>query len=113
AVLHGQAHGCADRGRGRISREPEERAMTVLKVVALAALAANAVAQVSFERLRNAAREPENWLSYNGSYASTHHSPLTQIREDNVRRLELKWVWQSNSLEKVESAPLVVDGVIY
>jgi alcohol dehydrogenase (cytochrome c) len=87
--------------------------MNVLRIVAVAALAASAPAQVSFDRLRNAAREPQNWLTYNGSYASTHHSTLAQIREDNVRRLELKWVWQANSLEKIESAPLVVDGVMY
>lgn len=87
--------------------------MILLRAVVLAAFAASAPAQVSFDRLRNSAREPENWLTYNGSYASTHHSTLSQIREDNVRRLELKWVWQANSLEKIEAAPLVVDGVMY
>src|SRR6478736_6944897 len=70
-------------------------------------------AQVSFDRLRNAAKEPQNWLTYNGSYASTHHSELNQLRPDNVARLELKWVWQANSLEKLEATPLVVDGVMY
>ena len=29
------------------------------------------------------------------------------------RRLELKWVWQANSLEKLEATPLIVDGVMY
>ncbi len=69
--------------------------------------------QVSEERLRQATREPNNWLTYNGSYASTHHSALKEIRPDNVMGLELKWVWQSNSLEKLEATPLVVDGVMY
>src|SRR5262249_27771731 len=32
---------------------------------------------------------------------------------DNVSRLDLKWVWQTNSLERVEATPLVVDGVMY
>jgi glucose dehydrogenase len=41
-------------------------------------------AQVSAERLRDSAREPQNWLTYNGSYASTHHSTLNQLRPDNV-----------------------------
>src|SRR5205085_11309206 len=65
------------------------------------------------DRLRAAAREPQNWLTYNGSYASTHHSRLEEIRPDNVARLDLKWVWQANSLEKLETTPLVVDGVMY
>ena len=79
----------------------------------VAALAATAQAQVSADRLRDAAREPHNWLTYNGSYASTHHSTLNQLRPDNVARLDLKWVWQANSLEKLEATPLVVDGVMY
>jgi alcohol dehydrogenase (cytochrome c) len=72
-----------------------------------------AVAQVSYERLRNAAKEPDNWLTYNGSYASTHHSALAQIRPDNASRLQLDWVFQTRSLEKFETTPLVVDGVMY
>jgi alcohol dehydrogenase (cytochrome c) len=72
-----------------------------------------AYAQVSYERLLEASREPQNWLTYNGSYASLHHSALVEIRPDNVKRLELKWVWQANSLEKLETTPLVVDGVMY
>ena len=84
-----------------------------LKIVLLAGIALTAEAQVSSERLRDSAREPQNWLTYNGSYASTHHSTLNQLRPDNVARLELKWVWQANSLEKLEATPLIVDGVMY
>ena len=84
-----------------------------LKIVLLAGIALTAKAQVSAERLRDSAREPQNWLTYNGSYASTHHSTLNQLRPDNVARLELKWVWQANSLEKLEATPLIVDGVMY
>jgi alcohol dehydrogenase (cytochrome c) len=87
--------------------------MNAFRVLALSAIATAAAGQVSWERLRDAAREPKNWLTYNGSYASTHHSALSQITPENVRRLELKWVWQANSLEKLEATPLVVDGVMY
>jgi alcohol dehydrogenase (cytochrome c) len=87
--------------------------MSAVRVLVLAAVASAAGGQVSYERLRDAAREPHNWLTYNGSYASTHHSALSQINPDNVRKLEWKWVWQANSLEKLEATPLVVDGVMY
>ena len=70
-------------------------------------------AQVSYERLRDSVREPQNWLTYNGSYASTHHSTLTELRPGNVAQLELKWVWQASSLDRIEATPLVVDGVMY
>jgi alcohol dehydrogenase (cytochrome c) len=87
--------------------------MTTRQLFMLAAAAAAVNGEVSYERLRDAAREPHNWLTYNGSYASTHHSALAQIGPENVRRLELKWVWQANSLEKLQPTPLVVDGVMY
>lgn len=81
--------------------------------VILAALAAIAFGQVPAERLLNAAKDSKNWLMYNGTYASTHYSTLDQIRPDNVRNLQLAWVWQARSLEKLEPLPLVVDGVMY
>ncbi len=70
-------------------------------------------AQVSFEQLLNADREPENWYMYSGTNMSQRHSGLTQIDTDNVEDLELQWVWQSRSLEKFEASPVVVDGVMY
>ena len=70
-------------------------------------------AQVSFEQLLNADREPENWYMYSGTNMSQRHSRLTQIDTDNVEDLELQWVWQSRSLEKFEASPVVVDGVMY
>ena len=70
-------------------------------------------AQVSFEQLLNADREPENWYMYSGTNMSQRHSGLTQIDTDNVEGLELQWVWQSRSLEKFEASPVVVDGVMY
>jgi alcohol dehydrogenase (cytochrome c) len=72
-----------------------------------------APAQVSFDRLVRAQREPQNWLTYNGNLGSTHHSALDQINAANVANLDLKWVSQAQSLEKFEATPLVVDGVMY
>jgi len=73
----------------------------------------SAAAQVTFERLLNPEREPHNWLSYSGSYSSMRHSALTQIGPENVAELELKWVFQAQSLESFETTPLVVDGIMY
>jgi alcohol dehydrogenase (cytochrome c) len=72
-----------------------------------------APAQVSFDRLVRAQREPQNWLTYNGNLGSTHHSALDQINAANVGNMDLKWVSQAQSLEKFEATPLVVDGVMY
>src|SRR5262245_21549253 len=68
---------------------------------------------ISYDRLLQAAREPQNWLMYSGNYMSQRHSPLTQITTGNAQDLVLKWVFQSRSLEKSEVTPLVVDGTMY
>jgi alcohol dehydrogenase (cytochrome c) len=70
-------------------------------------------AQVTPERLLHATDEPQNWLTYSGSYASQRHSLLKQVTPSNVKNLELKWVFQAQSLQKFETTPLVVDGVMY
>jgi alcohol dehydrogenase (cytochrome c) len=69
--------------------------------------------QVSYERLLRAADEPQNWLTYSGSYASQRYSALRQITPANVKTLEQKWIFQAESLEKFETTPLVVDGIMY
>jgi len=70
-------------------------------------------AQVSFDRLLHAGREPQNWLTYAGGYQSWRYSPLDQIRPGNASNLELKWVYQLDSTDKFEATPLVVDGTMY
>jgi alcohol dehydrogenase (cytochrome c) len=70
-------------------------------------------AQVSFDRILNAGKEPQNWLTYSGNMLSQRYSPLAQVTPQNVKNLELKWVFQARSLEKFEATPLVVDGVMY
>src|SRR5579883_1423524 len=68
---------------------------------------------VTFDQLLNPAKTPQNWLIYGGSFTSQRYSPLTQITPANAKDLELKWVFQSRSLEKHEVTPLVVNGVMY
>ena len=70
-------------------------------------------AQVTAERLVNAADEPQSWLTYSGTYMSQRHTTLDQINRANVDELELKWVFQAQSLEAFEATPLVIDGVMY
>ena len=75
---------------------------------------AAAVTPVPFNRIIGASqKEPQNWLTYSGSYSSQRFSNLTQITPENAKDLTLKWVFQARSLEKHEVTPLVVDGVMY
>ena len=86
-------------------------ARTLFAILLLAAAAPEA--QVTFDRLLRADREPQNWLTYSGTHLSQRFSQLTQITPDNVRNLELQWVFQARSIEKFETTALVVDGVMY
>jgi alcohol dehydrogenase (cytochrome c) len=74
-------------------------------------------AQVSFDRLLHADREPQNWLTYSGTITGQRYSLLTQITPANVKNLELQWVLQTRApaepTSKYESTPLVVDGVMF
>jgi alcohol dehydrogenase (cytochrome c) len=70
-------------------------------------------AQVTFERLLKAAQEPQNWLTYSGSYMSNRYSTLKQIDPSNVKNLEQKWVLQNRVFGAWQATPLVVDGIMY
>lgn len=52
-------------------------------------------AQVTPQRLLHASDEPQNWLTYSGTYASQRYSLLDQVNATNVKNLELKWVFQA------------------
>ena len=96
-----------------------ERTVSLIGFMALCVLLASpgAVlgqdAGVTFDRILNAENEPENWLTYSGGYDSQRHSTLDQIDADNVADLELKWVYQAESLDVFQTSPLVVDGIMY
>ena len=84
-----------------------------LLALALVASAWPASAQITPDRLQHASEEPQNWLTYSGTYASQRHSLLRQIDPGNVKNLELKWVLPNQTFGAWQSTPLVVDGVMY
>jgi alcohol dehydrogenase (cytochrome c) len=71
------------------------------------------LAQVTYERILNASHEPQNWLTYSGTYKSWRYSTLDQINASNASNLATQWVFQSASLGQFETTPLVIDGVLY
>ena len=88
----------------------------VLRRALVAALAVSVLnaADVTADRLENAESEPENWLTYYGTYKSWRYSPLDQINRSNVKRLTPVWAFESGLDDGgMQSAPLVVDGVMY
>jgi PQQ-dependent dehydrogenase (methanol/ethanol family) len=68
---------------------------------------------VSQSRLNKAESDKQNWLQVNGGYSQTRYYPGTQINAGNVARLRPAFVFQTAVLESMETAPLVVDGVMF
>ncbi|MGE3472007.1 MAG: hypothetical protein AB7O28_16760, partial [Vicinamibacterales bacterium] len=66
-----------------MSRSPLALALAAL--VSAGTLALDA--QVTSDRIARAASEPQNWLTYGGTYSSQRYSTLDQITPANVSRL--------------------------
>jgi glucose dehydrogenase len=84
-------------------------------LVVFALLVGSLHAQVTYDRLLHADREPQNCLTYSGGHASNRYSSLTQINRENIKNLQLKWVYHPTvtAKAKMENTPLVVDGLLY
>ncbi len=68
---------------------------------------------VSQSMLNNAIKDGKNWLHPNGSYEQTRFYPANQINTGNVSKLRPAFVVQTAVLESMETAPLVVNGVMF
>ncbi len=54
-----------------------------------------------------------DWLTYNGDYSGKRYSPLRQIDRESVANLVPKWTYHVKSARRLETTPLVFDGVMY
>src|SRR5438270_11033768 len=87
----------------------------VLAAVMLAGAPAFA-AEVTFERLINADKEPQNWLMNHRTYDGQRFSPLDQINKGSVKGLKLAYAVALGGTainENLEATPLVEDGFMY
>jgi alcohol dehydrogenase (cytochrome c) len=65
------------------------------------------------EALIKAQANPAEWLTYWGDYHATRFRNLKQISDQNVGKLRLEWMFQTNAPGTFETMPLVADGVMY
>jgi alcohol dehydrogenase (cytochrome c) len=72
-----------------------------------------AFSPITWERLINAGDEPENWLMYSGTLDAQRYSQLDEINTSNVTDMELKWAYQIPVIDRAETVPLVVDGIMF
>ena len=93
------------------------RAFLILLAVAVggAISVASQAQSVPYQRILNADKEPQNWLTYGGDYSSHRFSHLKEINKSNAANLRPVWIYQRAQVagEFIESNPLVVDGIMY
>src|SRR5258708_30023381 len=75
-------------------------------------------AETTYQRLLNAASEPQNWLMRMGNYSHWNHSALNQINRGNVANLKVKFMASLGDPARPNKAteyftPLVEDGFMY
>lgn len=68
---------------------------------------------VPYERIRDANKEPGNWLTYSRDYSGQRYSPLTQINTSNVSKLHIAWISQVDETDTFETSPIAVDGTLF
>lgn len=68
---------------------------------------------VTQAQLNNAGNQTANWLHTNGDYAQTRFYPGKQINAGNVKKLKPEFMFQTEVRESMETAPIVVDGIMY
>jgi len=68
---------------------------------------------LSQARLNAADKDSKNWLQVNGGYSQNRYFPSSQINTGNVSKLKPAFVFQTQVLESMETAPVVIDGVMF
>ncbi len=68
---------------------------------------------VTQDMLDRAAGDGNNFLHPQHNYAQTRFYPNRQINTDNVRKLRPAWIFQTEVVDTMETAPIVVNGIMY
>ena len=64
-------------------------------------------------RLNGADKDSANFLHSNMNYAQTRYYPGAQINAGNVSKLRPAFTFQTEVLESMQTAPVVVDGIMF
>src|SRR6266852_2138840 len=86
--------------------------LAALSAALCATLCSGSAAQVPFERIANADKEPGNWLTYSRNYQGQRFSPLDEIDTSNVAKLKVQCALQFPAPTN-EVSPIFVDNIMY
>lgn len=107
---------------GKMRNHGLTRSVALIALIAASGAAGSAsAADVTFERLLNADKEPQNWLTNHQDYDSHRHSALDQINRDTVGGLKLAYALALGGFDpggsypygSLQATPLVDDGSMF
>ena len=93
--------------------EPAGEAVSTAGETAPPTIAPGSPGWVDEERVLAAAAEPGSWLVHGQTYEELRFSRLTDVNRETVSRLGLAWYKDLNNRHRMQSTPLVIDGVLY
>src|SRR5262249_14371326 len=91
-------------------------ALAALACALLASAAPTRAADVTYERLLNPDKEPQNWLMNHRDFGAHRYSPLDIINTSNVKNMRLLFAVALGGTagnEALEATPVVDDGFMY
>jgi alcohol dehydrogenase (cytochrome c) len=68
--------------------------------------------RVAGDKFREVTSE-SNWATYNGNASGNRYTTLEQINKRNIGRLAAKWIFTMPDVARLETTPVVVDGIMY
>ena len=94
------------------------RFLPLCLIFALAGIMYTSVAEtgamnVTQTMLSRAAGDSGNFLHTNGNYEQTRFYPSSQINKNNVSKLKVAWIFQTEIVESMETTPIIVNDVMY
>jgi quinohemoprotein ethanol dehydrogenase len=88
--------------------------IAVFATLALAAAHAQTARKIDDAALKNAAKNPEDWVSYGATPGETRYSPLQQINAANVAQLHPVWSYEvGRGGGGQEATPLFWNGTLF
>ena len=72
---------------------------SIITIFALPFLSVICASEVTSKRLIHANQEPENWLTYSGTYEAWRYSGLDQISRENIKKLIPVWSFQTGVID--------------
>ena len=93
--------------------KPEVKKDIPLPSIDKTAIKEKVFGDINTQRIINADKEPQNWLSHGRDYNEQRYSPLNKINKNTINKLELEWSVDMDTTRGLEATPIVDNGIMF